>query len=170
MKTLYMFSLGGNAGRSNIEVHDIQFVAVNKIEDAYPQLRAAWFGDKDKLHLDGYMPITWADGYDVSLSHVPSDNPLKLFFINVGAYTPESLAEVHAFDLFVATDAQSAKEKAMRQLLVGMNHQHRDNLKDVDNCLLLDHVDALYIHLTANPTGSKNLPEWQGYRPIGIAQ
>ncbi|PHM29387.1 hypothetical protein Xbud_00846 [Xenorhabdus budapestensis] len=39
MIQLYMFYLGGNAGKSNIEVHDVQFVAVNKIEEAYPVLR-----------------------------------------------------------------------------------------------------------------------------------
>lgn len=27
---LYMFYIGGNAGKSNIEVHDIQFVAANR--------------------------------------------------------------------------------------------------------------------------------------------
>lgn len=170
MKKLYMFSLGGNAGRSNIEVHDIQFAAVEKIEDAYPYLREVWFGDKDKLHLDGYMPVTWADGYDISLSTVASDHPLKLFFVNVGAYSPESLAELHAFDLFVAEDAQQAKEKALQQLLLGKNHQHRDNLKDVDNCLLLDNIGSLHIQLSPNPNGSKNVPEWQGYRPIGAIQ
>lgn len=31
---LYMFYVGGNAGKSNIEVHDIQFVAANSPEEA----------------------------------------------------------------------------------------------------------------------------------------
>lgn len=31
---LYMFYVGGNAGKSNIEVHDIQFVAARKPNDA----------------------------------------------------------------------------------------------------------------------------------------
>ncbi|WP_197056420.1 MULTISPECIES: DUF1543 domain-containing protein [Xenorhabdus] len=96
---LYMFYLGGNAGKSNIEVHDVQFVAVNKIEEAYPVLRDVWFGDKDKLHLDGYMPVTWADGYD---------------------------------------------------------------------CLLLGQISGYHVHLTENPHGQPDKPEWQGYRPIGI--
>lgn len=65
---LYMFYVGGNAGKSNIEVHDIQFVAANSPREAWPALRAAWFGDKDKIHIDGYSQITWADGYSVTLS------------------------------------------------------------------------------------------------------
>ena len=59
---LYMFYVGGNAGKSNIEVHDIQFVAARKPNDAWPALREAWFGDSDKIHIDGYSRITWADG------------------------------------------------------------------------------------------------------------
>ena len=65
---LYMFYVGGNAGKSNIEVHDIQFVAARKPNDAWPALREAWFGDSDKIHIDGYSRITWADGYSVTLS------------------------------------------------------------------------------------------------------
>lgn len=38
---LYMFYVGGNAGKSNIEVHDIQFVAASAPEDAWPALREA---------------------------------------------------------------------------------------------------------------------------------
>lgn len=50
---LYIFYIGGNAGKSNIEVHDVQFAVVSKPEDAWPLLREAWFGDKNKIHLDG---------------------------------------------------------------------------------------------------------------------
>lgn len=59
---LFMFYIGGNAGKSNIEVHDIQFVVAEKPTDAWPALREAWFGDKDKIHIDGYAEITWVDG------------------------------------------------------------------------------------------------------------
>ncbi|MDC9613072.1 DUF1543 domain-containing protein [Xenorhabdus khoisanae] len=94
MPQLYMFYLGGNAGKSNIEVHDVQFVAVAKIEET--------------------------------------------------------------------------KEKAKESLLSGYDQLHKDNLKDVDDCLLLKQVSGYYIHLTENPHGQPDKPEWQGYRPIGI--
>ncbi|WP_458031898.1 DUF1543 domain-containing protein, partial [Providencia stuartii] len=32
---LFMFYVGGNAGKSNIEVHDIQFVVAEKPTDAW---------------------------------------------------------------------------------------------------------------------------------------
>ena len=81
---LYMFYVGGNAGKSNIEVHDIQFVAAREPNDAWPALREAWFGDKDKIHIDGYSRITWADGYSVTLSPEPPRTTKRLFFRQCG--------------------------------------------------------------------------------------
>lgn len=164
---LFMFYVGGNAGKSNIEVHDIQFVAAEKPEDAWPALRAAWFGDADKIHIDGYSQITWADGYDVVLAKQPPTADVRLFFVNAGGYRPDTLAELHEFDLFVAQGPRGAKEKALRTLLRGVDQQHKDNLKEVDDCLLLDKVGDWYLHLTPNAVGTAAKPEWQGYQPIG---
>lgn len=165
---LYMFYLGGNAGRSNIEVHDIQFVVTKSPKEAWPILRNVWFGDKDKVHIDGYMRITWVGGYDITLSEKPSNNRLKLFFVNVGAYEVSSLAELHAFDLYIAESSKEAKEQALSCLLNGAIQQHKDNLKEVDDCLLLEKIGDYYIHLEKNSDGCRDLPEWQGYQPIGI--
>jgi hypothetical protein len=165
---LFMFYVGGNAGKSNIEVHDIQFVPAEKPEHAWPALREAWFGDADKIHVDGYARITWADGYAVSLSETPPADNKKLFFVNAGAYDPSSLAELHAFDLFVAEDSREAKARGLESLLKGKLHQHKDNLTDVDDCILLDKVGDLYVHLTPSNAGKPFSPEWQGYQPIGI--
>ncbi|MBU3078838.1 DUF1543 domain-containing protein [Sphingomonas quercus] len=165
---LYMFYVGGNAGRSNIEVHDVQFVAVARVEDAYPALREAWFGDADKLHLDGYMAIDWADGYDVELAAAPCEGGQTLFFVNMGGYSRDTLAELHEFGLFVAASADEARSRAKRALLIGADLLHKDNLKDVDNCLALTSVGGFHLRLTANPGGVPSRPEWQGYRPIGI--
>lgn len=168
MPALYMFSLGGNAGRSNIEVHDIQFVVADSVEAAIPHLQAAWFGDADKLHLDGYQIINWVAGYDVVLQTAPASSGPKLFFVNVGGYADHTLAELHDFGLFVATDAADAKRQALASLLVGSAQQHKDNLKDVDNHLLLDALQGYHIQLRSNPDGQALPIAWQGYRPIGV--
>ncbi|MBC5790739.1 DUF1543 domain-containing protein [Providencia sp. JUb39] len=165
---LFMFYVGGNAGKSNIEVHDVQFAAVNTPKEAWPLLRDAWFGDKDKIHVDGYADINWADGFDISLSKEPSESEYRLYFINVGGYISSTLAELHEFDLFVAKNAQEAKQKAISQLLVNSQQQHKDNLKDVDDCLLLQKIGEYYIHLNKNENGNRYQPLWQGYLPIGI--
>ncbi|ECK9010468.1 DUF1543 domain-containing protein [Salmonella enterica] len=119
---MYMFYIGGNAGKSNIEVHDIQFVASDSPEGAWPALREAWFGDSDKIHIDGYCRVTWADGYSVTLSTKPSPSSVRLFFVNAGCYRPDTLAELHEFDLFVAENAQQAKQKGKRKLTAVCSH------------------------------------------------
>ncbi|MDG1643747.1 DUF1543 domain-containing protein [Klebsiella huaxiensis] len=166
--SLFMFYVGGNAGKSNIEVHDIQFVVAETPEAAWPALRQAWFGDADKIHVDGYSRISWADGYDVTLAKEPSSSDVKLFFVNAGGYRPDTLAELHEFDLFVAHDVKDAKHKALQKLLCGVEQQHKDNLKEVDDCLLLEKVGDWYLHLTPNAKGVAPKPEWQGYQPIGL--
>lgn len=163
---LYVFYVGGNAGKSNIEVHDVQFVAAEKPQDAWPALRAAWFGDKDKIHIDGYGILRWVDGYRVSLSDKPIEQKQALFFVNVGGYSPKTLAELHAFDFFVAEHPAQAKKQAMARLLVESVQQHKDNLKDVDSCVRLASVGAYFIHLEKAEQGEPFRPEWQGYLPI----
>jgi hypothetical protein len=166
---LFVFAIGGNAGKSNIEVHDIQFVIAEKPEDAWPTLRDNWFGDKDKIHLDGYGRLRWVNGYRVSVSKIPPASELpKLFFVNVGAYCKTELMELHAFDFFVANNAADAKKQALASLLSGEQQQHKDNLKEVDDCKLLSEIGDYYLHLEPQAEGSPFIPEWQGYRPIGV--
>ena len=79
MPGLLMFYVGGTAPGANIELHDVQFAAADRPEEAYPLLREKWFGDKRKVHVDGYARIDWADGYDVSLEPAPFAGEEKLF-------------------------------------------------------------------------------------------
>ncbi|MBS9779590.1 MAG: DUF1543 domain-containing protein, partial [Moraxellaceae bacterium] len=51
MKHLFQFYIGGNAGKSNLEVHDIQFVICEDYQQAIPTLKELWFGDADKIHI-----------------------------------------------------------------------------------------------------------------------
>lgn len=165
---LFIFAIGGNAGKSNIEVHDIQFVIAEKPEDAWPTLRANWFGDSDKIHIDGYARLRWADGYSVSVSTTPpKPNTPKLYFVNVGAYSKTDLMELHAFDFYVAENAAEAKQRALASLLTDKDQPHKDNLKDVDGCKLLSQIGEYYLHLELQADGIPFSPEWQGYQPIG---
>ena len=167
MSKLFMFYLGGSAPGANIEVHDVQFAVGDQPEDAFPGLVERWFGTKDSLHLDAYAIVEWADGHDVILLSQPNDSGKKLYFINMGGYLPGDLQEAHSFSLFVARDEQEAKAKAKRSLLTTVNHQHRDNQMDVDDCLLLSEIQGLHIHLKPNPHGRTFEAAWQGYRRLG---
>jgi len=55
MPKLFLVYLGGRAPRANIELHDVQFVAGDSIEDTFEQLRKRWFGTVRGLHLDAYL-------------------------------------------------------------------------------------------------------------------
>ena len=109
---LFIFYLGGNAERSNIEVHDVQFAVAAAPEEAWPLLREAWFGYKDQVHIDGYARLRWADGYSITVSREPQESAQHLFFVNAGAYRNGTLQELHEFGFFVAEDAAAAKLKA----------------------------------------------------------
>lgn len=165
-KNLFVFYLGGDAPGANIEVHDVQFAVASQPEEAHPLLIKKWFGTRDSLHLDAYGIITWADGHDVTVHSTPSTSTEKLYFINMGGYTPGALCEDHAFTFLVAPSASAAKARAKTLLLTDRTLQHPDNLMDVDDCVLIEELNGLYIHLKPNPNGSPVTAAWQGYHPL----
>ena len=63
MVKLFMVYLGGMSLGANIEIHDVQFVAAQTIEDTYPLLRKHWYGTPKGLHLDSYKDLMGTDGY-----------------------------------------------------------------------------------------------------------
>ena len=127
--TLFLVVLGGRTASSHIELHDVRFVAGRSIDDTLPELRRQWFGRREGLHLDSFMAVRAVDGYAVRLGREPSaPGPERLWFVNLGAYRPDSLAELHHFGLVVATSAVAAKAAAKRQWLKGALQQHKDDL------------------------------------------
>lgn len=164
---LFMVYIGGSAGKSNIEVHDIRFVLGDTIEDTIPELIEQWYGDRKGLHIDCYMEIKHIDGYQVEIKTVPSSSPLDLYFVNLGGYQPDKFTELHEFGLFVAASGDDAKQQAKASLMTNGSIPHKDNLMNVDDCFpvnLLD--DRFYIHLTEKPGGQTLKPDWFGYRVI----
>ncbi|MFT9298881.1 MAG: DUF1543 domain-containing protein [Gluconobacter sp.] len=163
---LYVFYLGGAAPGANIEVHDVQFAIANQPEDAYPSLAERWFGVRNSLHVDAYGVIAWADGHAVTLSPEKPVGGKTLYFINMGGYAAGELKEEHAFTFLVAASPEEAKATAKKTLLPGYDHRHRDNFMEVDDCLPLEQIDGLYIHLTPQEDGQPVTALWQGYRKI----
>lgn len=166
MHKLFMIYLGGSAPRANLEVHDVQFAIAPKIEDTYTQLISLWFGNKKGLHLDSYKHIVGADGYEIIISDTPQDSDLRLYFVNLGGYDKNHLAELHDFGLFVAFSPAEAKQKAKQQLLKGQTKVHKDNLVAVDACLELSLLDNYYIHLRKTGKQYNLVPDWHGYHVI----
>lgn len=167
MSQLFIVYLGGSAPKGNIELHDVQFVIGNTIEDTYEQLKQNWFGTVKGLHLDSYKAIKGADGYKISIQNKPQNFDKKLYFVNLGGYDESKLNELHEFALFVAADKAEAKEKAKKSLLKTSLHQHKDNLMEVDDCLELSSIGGKYIHLNPSDEEYDLKPDWFGYRVIG---
>lgn len=166
MKSLYMYFLGGTAKGANIEVHDVQFAIVNDPADAHEQLAQLWFGEPDLLHVDVETRINWADGHDVIISTEPDIYENKLYFVNMGGYIHGDVDEKHTFDLIVARSEKDAKERAKILFKAGDVLIHKDQLCDVDRCIILLSIEDNYIHLKPNPNGARDIPEYR-YIPIG---
>jgi len=192
--TLFLVVLGGRLPQAQIELHDVRFVVGRTIDDTLPALRRQWFGARRGLHLDSWMAVRWVDGHRVELRNEPFAGEQRLWFVNVGGYDPQQLAEQHAFGLVVARSAQAAKAAALRRMLPGLEQRHKDDLhgvaeaagalaaaadERVDDCL---DVQQSLAGLTAVPAGSAagrwavhlipdggqqpQVPDWYGYRPI----
>ena len=177
--TLFLVVLGGRAGRSHIELHDVRFVVGRCIDETLPELRHQWFGLRQGLHLDAWMAVHAIDGWRVrvvqqSAAESPSaPGPERLWFVNLGGYRADALAELHHFGLVVARSAQAAQAAAKRQWLKGALQQHKDDLTAVDDCLALEQLELLggerwVVRLEPHPEAHNQpqVPDWFGYRPI----
>ena len=91
----------------------------------------------------------------------------KLFFVNLGGYQKDKLFELHEFGLFAGKNEKEVKKKATDTLLVNAEQQHKDDLFEVDNCLVINNIDDQYIHLTKDDKTYNLTPDWFGYNVIG---
>lgn len=171
MTRLHLVVLGGRSEGCHIELHDVRFVAAASIEAAIPELRRQWFGRRRGLHIDSYVAIDFVDGHCIELRLEPWGGSDGLWFVNMGAYDPSQLAELHQFTLVVAPSAQAAKARARRQLLIGALERHNDDLCPVEDCLQLEALQGWHVHLPLDPEGRHQslVPDWFGYRRIDRA-
>ncbi len=57
MPSLFMVMLGGRHARANTEVHDVVMAVGDTLEEVYPQLKQAWFGEAQGLHIDAWAKL-----------------------------------------------------------------------------------------------------------------
>lgn len=132
---LFMFYVGGDCGNSNTELHDVRFSVGERAEDCRDDLRRQWWGEPKSLHLDCWGEVEQADGYDISLTTVPSTDAFeKLFFVNMGGYDPLEFSELHKNVLLVAPDARAATRKALSQIR-SWTLPHKDSVLEVEKAI-----------------------------------
>lgn len=157
--------LGGTAPRAKTELHDVAFAVGPSLEAVHDQLLNSWFGDPRGLHVDAWAFLDSVAGYRVRLARTPPDNGLHLYFINIGGYRPGVFGEHHAWGFFGAPNKTEVKQRAKRTLLLDHDETHKDDLYDIDDCLHIDRVDGLHVHLEIDPTATDPTVT-NGYFPL----
>ena len=144
-------------------------------DDTIPDLRRQWIGQRRGMHVDSYRRITRVDGHRVEVLEEPdprqSGTP-KLWFVNLGAYDPNDMAERHRFGLLVASSPQAAKARAKRLWLRGLDQVHKDDLhvaappEELDDLLPIEGNGRWRLKLTPLDHGEDppEKPDWYGYR------
>ncbi|MBK9474634.1 MAG: DUF1543 domain-containing protein [bacterium] len=95
-----------------------------------------WFGSLEGLHIDSWLPLEVVDGHRVVLRPEPPGGPLRLWFINLGAYRSGRFGELHEVAFLVAATGDEVGSRARAALLVGESEQHTDDLhEEVDDII-----------------------------------
>ena len=163
---LFAVCLGGRAERCNTELHDVVFVTGASIEATYDQLLDKWFGLPEGLHIDAWTELDVVDGHEISLATTPDGGAQRLFFVNLGAYRPGELSEVHANGFLVAETRDDAKRRAKATLFASpVAELHTDDLYEVDTCLEIGAVGGRHVVLTPT-TRTGGLKVTSSYSPL----
>lgn len=166
---IFMVSLGGKVEGANIEVHDVQFVVAEQIEDTIDRLKDKWYGKIEKLHIDSYRKILGADGYEVKLTKERPNHSQRLFFGQIGGYDDiHSMQEMHRLVLVVAKTEKEAKEKIKQDDMLYKEKGHVDEIVDVEEKLLQIDNENYYIELVKSKETFDICPEWYGFKRIDI--
>lgn len=110
MPKLFMLLLGATPAGRNIEQHDIFFGIGESLKDLVPDVMECWPG-ANKLHFDAWREVTAVNGYRVEVvpkKEARQNDPIKLFFINLGGYKKDEFEEFHYKMIIAAADKAEA--------------------------------------------------------------
>lgn len=145
---LYIVMLGGSHPRAKIEVHDIAFVNAEHLEDTYSELKGEWFGNSKGLHIDSWMQVDGVGDWKVEFSDLaPSPESPRLYFVNLGGYTPKLFGEIHDYTLIIANSREQAHMISKQETKRRWHESHIDAVLDIDDCLPIFSVSGRYINL-----------------------
>jgi hypothetical protein len=112
---LFMLLLGCKPHGRFTEQHDVFFDIATDLKSLVPHLLDFWPESGDKLHIDGWRPVTLVDSYRVEViprSAGEYTSPHRLFFINLGGYKPGEFEEFHYKMIVAAAGKGEAIRKA----------------------------------------------------------
>lgn len=152
MPSLFIVMLGGRHARANTEVHDVVLAIGDSLEDVYPQLKNAWFGEQKGLHIDAWAQIYGVafegKNYQIQFTDAaPNQADQKLYLLNLGGYDACEFGELHRYVLVVAQNEMVAKQRGKAHFAQHWQKQHTDRVLDVDDCIAIDQVHGRYVQL-----------------------
>ena len=152
MPNLFIVMLGGRHARANTEVHDVVLAVGDSLEEVYPQLKNAWFGEQKGLHIDAWAQIYGVafegKNYQIQFTDAaPNQADQKLYLLNLGGYDAREFGELHRYVLVVAQNAMVAKQRGKAHFAQHWQKQHTDRVLDVDDCIAIDQVHGRYVQL-----------------------
>ena len=161
MPSLFIVMLGGRHARANTEVHDVVLAVGDSLENVYPQLKQAWFGEQKGLHIDAWSQMNGVEfegvKYQIQFSNAqPNSSEQKLFLINLGGYDVREFGELHRYILVVAQNAILAKQRGKAYFAQHWQKQHTDRVLDVDDCIAIDQVHGRYVQLVEGEFSGNN--------------
>ena len=176
---LFLVVLGGRIKGCHVELHDVRWVVGDCFDATIPDLRRQWIGQRRGMHVDSYRRITRVDGHRVEVLEEPETEARRsgtpqLWFVNLGAYDPNDMAERHRFGLLVATSSQAAKARAKRLWLREYDQVHKDDLhglappEELDDLLPIEGNGRWRLQLIPLDHGEDppEAPDWYGYRVL----
>jgi len=106
---LFMVLLGSKAAKRNVEQHDFFFGIGDSLQALVPAMQDFWPEAGSSLHIDGWREIHTVEGHQIRIvTKNTSNNPKRLFFINLGGYQSGKLEEQHYTLLTVQEDRKNA--------------------------------------------------------------
>lgn len=140
-----MLLLGSKAPQRNVEQHDYFFGIANSLKELVPAIKAFWPEAGNSIHVDGWREISNVGDYKINVSlktEASKPSLKKLFFINLGGYQSNKLAEQHYIVLSVNDDRAHAVQEAKKSVFFKTNslkgaNAHIDEKYGVD-------VDDIY--------------------------
>jgi hypothetical protein len=112
---LFMLLLGCKPAGRNTEQHDIFFGIGRSLKDLVPDILAFWPQADEKVHIDVWREVQYADGHRITVVPREPGLPLqenKLYFINLGGYKRNEFEEYHYKVLSVCRDKATAIQRA----------------------------------------------------------
>lgn len=168
---LFMLLLGSKAPKRNVEQHDYFFGIAHALKELVPDIKAFWPEAGNSIHVDGWREVTAVGEYEIKVglkADTTSPALKKLFFINLGGYQSNKLAEQHYIVLSVNNDRAHAVQEAKKTVFFKNNsikgaNAHIDEKYGVDVDDVYKIEDVLSAEMKAKYqieiTHSPGLPE-----------